>query len=269
MIELISSPQNKLIKMIASLKQKKYRDELGLFPAEGVRLAEEAVHSGWEIALCLCTDEAMQQPRVEAIVQKLKISGSRVLQTTTAIFAKASDTEQPQGIIVIARKKLWKLEDMFAGKEKPLLLILNRLQDPGNVGAAIRTADAAGCTGVVLTKGCADLYAGKTVRATMGSLFHLPVIDSITDERITECMRDNGILMLATSLEASAVYTVFDYDRPVAVVFGNEGAGVGPELLNNAAASIHIPIYGQAESLNVSASVAVILYEAVRQRRQS
>lgn len=266
MIESITSLQNKLIKTIASLQQKKYRDDLGLFIAEGIRLAEEAIHSNWEIIYSVY-DETVQNDRLEAIIDALLSKDCKIAKVPSAIFDKVAETKESQGILVVVRKKISSL-DQLTGMKNPVFVVLDSVQDPGNVGAVIRTADAAGCSAVLLTKGCADLFGGKTVRATMGSLFHLPCIAGFTQGELIKSFKQHNIAIFATSLAASEEYFSADFTQPIAIVFGNEGNGVSEEMLRVAESRIHIPIYGQAESLNVAASAAVILYETVRQRRE-
>ena len=267
MKELITSAQNSLIKLAASLKQKKYRDETGLFVVEGIRLVEELAHSDWQAQTCIYTAEAAQYERVQNSIAALTEKKCRMVVVPNAIYDKVTDTKEPQGIMVLAEKRTWEFVKDLSSLRKPLLIVLDGIQDPGNVGAAIRTADAAGCTGVLLTKGCADLFSGKTVRASMGSLFHIPIFEGLTQTEIITALRSNKIVLLATSLDSSEVYFGVDFTKPTAIVFGNEGQGVSAEMLADADCRLYIPILGSAESLNVAASAAVILYEAVRQRQ--
>ena len=264
MIEVISSPHNKMVRMAAMLKQKKHRDELGCFLVEGPRMLEEAVKSDWDIDFCLCSTEAVENNRIQRFLYGLP-SQIRVIQVSEELFKKVSDTEEPQGILAVVKKKNTSIREIVNSQE-PFVVILDEIQDPGNVGAIIRTAAAAGSTGVLLTKGCADAFGTKTVRATMGSLFHLPVIQGLSKQEIILILAEQNIDMYVTSLEASKLYYGLDFTRRMAMVFGNEGNGVSQELLNAAKERIHIPLLRNVESLNVAASAAVILYEVVRQR---
>jgi TrmH family RNA methyltransferase len=269
MTEVIASPQNKLIKEATALKQKKYRDELGLFAVEGVRLCEEMAAADWQSSYCLYTAEAAENDRVAAILRSLAAQNCRTYCTTAAVFAKVADTEQPQGIMIVGRKKDRPMTDLFAGRKEPLIAVLDSLQDPGNVGTVIRTADAAGCSGIALVGDCADLYSGKTLRATMGSVFHLPVVEVTRTELVT-VLRKMEVTLYATALEIEALpYTAADLAGPCAIAFGNEGRGLSPDILASAKQNLYIPLYGQAESLNVAASAAVVLYEAARQRQSA
>ena len=268
MIEEIRSSHNSLLKLAASLKIKKHRDDNSLFVVEGVRLVEEATQAGWEIMAAISTSKAYKQERVQGIVKQLTERSCRIAVIEEELYAKITDTEQPQGIMALVRKKETRLEEIV-NSTSPLLAILDGVQDPGNVGSLIRTADAAGCTAVVLTAGCADVYGGKVVRATMGSLFHLPVVSNVTVTELVDWLHDNHISLAATALSSSNLYHEVDLRGSVAIVLGNEGAGVSVELLSRAEQRLHIPIHGQAESLNVAAAAAIIFYEAARQRRMA
>lgn len=265
--ESVTSPQNPLIKQIAALRQKKQRDGLGLFVVEGVRLCEDFVASDWKGDVCLFTPEAAVSPRVDKLLAAFASKGCRLVQVPEAIFAKAADTEMPQGILVVAAKRRFTFSDVLPPDLPPLIAVLDGVQDPGNAGVLIRTADAAGCSGVILTRGCADLFAAKTVRSTMGSLFHLPVLAGIAHSELAAALAAAAVPIAATALEAAVPYHDADLTGPLAIVFGNEGQGVTPDLLAAAGCRLVIPLYGRAESLNVATAAAVILFEAARQRR--
>ena len=267
MTEIITSQHNKFIKLAASLKLKKYRDELGLFIVEGVRLVEEAAHSNWLVETCIYTSQALQQERVQEIITDLQAKNCRMIEVPAIIYDKITDTKAPQGIMAIVQKYSYQLSDVLASGQKPFFVVLDELQDPGNVGTIIRTAAAAGATGVVLTKGCTDVFANKVVRASMGSIFHIPIFEGLTSSEVISAFAQHEIGILATSLESSHIYFKADFKKSIAVVFGNEGNGVSRQLLENSQDRLYIPLLGQVESLNVAASAAVILYEVVRQRQ--
>jgi TrmH family RNA methyltransferase len=265
--EIITSSQNKFIKMAASLKEKKYRDDLKLFVVEGVRLVEEAAKSNWQIEACIYIAETKEEPRIQELLLSLQLQKCRMIEVPEALYGKITEVKQPQGIMAIMKKCEYPLVDCLVGVEKPFLVVLDEVQDPGNVGTIIRTAAAAGCTGVILTKGCADIFAAKVVRASMGSLFHVPLFAGVVQEDVVTVLNKHGIDILVTSLESSDIYFQANFNKPIAVVFGNEGNGVSRQLLAEAKGRLHIPLLGNVESLNVAASAAVILYEAVRQRQ--
>ena len=265
--EIITSQQNKFIKLAVSLKLKKYRDELGLFIVEGVRLVEEAAQSNWAVETCIYTMEALEQERVQKIITGLTAKNCRMIQVSTLIYDKITDTKEPQGIMAIVEKYTYQISSVLNPRQKPFFVVLDELQDPGNVGTIIRTAAAAGCTGIFLTKGCTDVFSNKVVRGSMGSIFHVPIFEGLTQCQILACFAERDIKLLATSLESSNVYFTVDFTPAIAVVFGNEGNGVSQQLLEHSQDRLYIPLLGQVESLNVAASAAIILYEAVRQRQ--
>lgn len=252
--------------MAASLKQKKYRDELGCFFVEGIRLAEEVIKSDWHIESCFYTQEALKNPRVQLLLDTLRNKNRVSNQVTEEIFRKISDTEEPQGILLVLRKKIFSLHDVIQKTKNPLIIVLDEIQDPGNMGTIVRTAAAVGCSGVFLTKGCTDVFGTKTVRATMGALFRVPIVQGLLKREIISTFQEAKISIFSTSLDASELYFNVDFKKRVAIVFGNEGNGVSPEFLAAATARIHIPIQDKVESLNVASSAAVIMYEVVRQR---
>ena len=267
-MERLESLQNRVVKLAASLQQKKHRDEAGLFLAEGVRLAEEAERSGWPIAFALCREDAVRESRAAALLAKLEARNCPLYCAGERIFRKISETAYAQGILLAVNQRQETPQSLSAllTAETPAV-VLDRLQDPGNVGAVLRVADAVGCAGVILLRGSADLYSGKVVRAAMGALFHLPIAANISETDLLAALRETQTPLLATALDPSAVSCfAADLSGRGAFVFGNEGAGLSPALLAAAAQKLFIPMPGKAESLNVATAAAVLLYEALRQR---
>jgi len=266
-VERIESVANKKIKFVASLKQKKHRDKEREFVAEGVRLVEMAVESDRPFSFALYTKEAMENVRVRKILRLLEEKGCTIYEISADIYRKVSDTVEPQGIMLVLKKSLVSLDSLVSSEIMPLILVLDGLQDPGNVGTIIRTADAAGCTGIVLMKNTVDVFSGKTVRAAMGSLFHLPVVIDVSVDELKGFLGEQNIVLQATALDSEAKkHFDVDFTKPTAIAFGNEGDGISKELLSAAEQKIYIPMIGQTESLNVSTAAAVVLYEAARQR---
>lgn len=266
-MDVIASSANKKIKLVASLKQKKHRDAERLFIAEGIRLAEAAVEANWPCRFGLCMGTAAKNERVQMFLQQLEARQCPVYEVPEDIYNKISDTQQPQGVLLVLENGSSSLSSVISGAGASFILVLDQLQDPGNVGTIIRTADAVGCSGIIVMENSADIYAGKTVRATMGSLFHLPVVTGIGQEELIDFLAQHKISLLATALDAQAQpYFSLDFTVPVALVLGNEGAGVSPELLDKADQKVFIPMAGRSESLNVATAAAVLLYEGLRQR---
>lgn len=266
--QIISSADNPRIKLTAALRQKKHRDDSGLFLVEGIHLIEEAITAGWIIEQLFLCREHFAAGQLADVADRLLPLDEKVLEVSATVFKKIAETDSPQGILAIVGQQYQKLGTKRPGNNlsnRPTWVVLDAVQDPGNVGTIVRTADAAGASGVILTPGCADLYAGKTVRASMGSLFHLPVCKATVGQCLEYFAAENVPLYVADA-NSAVNYNEFDLTAACAIVFGNEGAGVGEEFRQHAAAAIRIPILGKAESLNVASAAAVILFEAARQR---
>ena len=265
-MEHIDSLANKKIKLAIALKQRKQREKNGLFVAEGLRLCEMAAESDWQISYGLLTRQLTCQERGRALAECLAEQGCPLYEVPDNIFAKAAGTETPQGIMLVMAQKNPSLP-AGAERDKPLYVVMDGVQDPGNAGTIIRTADAVGADGVILLKGTVDVYSDKAVRSTMGSIFHVPVYSGVTLDELTEFVQESGLQLLATALDEMAKpHFQQDFTQGTAVVLGNEGNGVSQELLA-VAQKTYIPMYGQAESLNVGMSAAIVLYEALRQRK--
>ena len=264
-MERIESASNAKIKWAASLHQRKNRERCGEFVAEGVRLAEMAAASDWPLRFCIVTESALAGERVRKIIDALDTKGCPIFIVPPNVYQKASATESPQGILLVMKAVHSSLSGLVVRKDS-LFVILDRVQDPGNAGTIIRTADAAGCSGVIVLEGTVDLFSDKAVRSSMGSLFHLPIVTHVTATEWAAFMREQGISCYAALLDQEAApYFTKDYRRASAVVFGNEGNGISSEMLDEAE-HIYIPMVGRAESLNVATSAAIVLYEAFRQR---
>lgn len=269
-MDKITSVNNQLVKDVHSLKQKKYRTQSGTFLVEGLRAVEEALRYGSVDRLFVTEDE---ESRCGDLLNLAASESVETFLVDSKVMGKLADTKNPQGIAATVRmpdKSLDSLLHSPAGNEDNLapVVVLDRIQDPGNMGTIIRTADASGALGVVVLEGCVDVYSPKVVRASMGSLFHLPVISDCTpEEMLTWCCRE-GYLPAAACLDgASSLYRT-DLCRKVAFILGNEANGVSPELQQAAELKLLIPMPGLAESMNVAMAGGVILYESLRQRRK-
>lgn len=273
MREKIDSLSNRKIKDTAALATRRGRQKQGRFVAEGLRLGEmaaAAADAGWKTCYALYTADLASGERGAKLLDTLEAQGCPLYETADAAFRKACATESPQGILIVLEMKQNGLESLQnQGESAPFYVVLDGVQDPGNAGTIIRTADAAGAAGVLFTKGSVDVYEEKTVRATMGSLFHLPVVSGVTVDELASWAQEKGLQLLAAALdETTRPHFACDLTRPTAVVFGNEGNGVSAALLVRAQ-KVYIPMYGAAESLNVGTAAAIALYEAVRQRHFS
>ena len=253
--------QNPMVKAAAELKQKKYRQQQGLFLAEGLRTVEEAVRYG---AVQSIFYTAIEDDRTRAVLEEAAAKQIKLVCVSDKVLKKIADTETPQGIIAVCEMCSKQLDDMMASGK--MLLVLDRVTDPGNIGTMLRTADAAGVGGLLLLQGCADIYAPKTVRASMGSLFHLPVLSGLSEELLVQAARKAGYELLVTCLDGADNLYKADLQGRLAFVMGNEANGVSPALLAAADKRVFIPMQGRAESLNVAMAAGIVMFEALRQK---
>ena len=265
MMKQITSATNAKIKLAAALERRKRREETGLCIAEGVRLCEMAAASDWRISFGLCTAAAAKNARVRRLLAELEKRQAEIFEVSEEIYKKAAATVEPQGVMLVLEQKQSSLQSL-AEAGAPLWVVLDGVQDPGNAGTIIRTADAAGCTAVILLDGAADAFNAKTLRSGMGSHFHLPVVTHVTQEELLAELHKREMKLWATALDAEAQpHFAADYRQPCAIVFGNEGNGISAAISDNSA-HVFIPMRGQTESLNVAGAAAVVLYETMRQR---
>ncbi|GAA0326476.1 RNA methyltransferase [Oceanobacillus sp. FSL W7-1281] len=241
---MITSVKNEKIKSLKKLHQRKYRKQMNAFLVEGEHLIEEALASDWEVKELIVSEEAS----VLESAHHLPVIG-----VTKQVFKELSFTASPQGMMAVVEIKK---EEAVNGE---VVVLLDAVQDPGNAGTIIRTADAAGADGIILGSGCVDLYNDKVIRATQGSIFHLPIIHADLEEKLLR-LKEADYRVWATALEKAENYKDLSIPQKTALIFGNEGAGVKESLLEKADERVTIPILGKAESLNVSIAAGVLLY---------
>ena len=257
----LTAVNNPQVKAAAELKQKKYRQQRGLFLAEGLRTVEEAVASR-QVESIFYT--AIEDDRTRTVLEAAAEQQVKLYCVSDAVLKKIADTETPQGIITVCKMQQVQLEQLLAkGK---LLLVLDRVGDPGNVGTMLRTADAAGIGGMLLLKGSVDAYAPKTVRSSMGSLFHVPVVAGISEADFIKEAHNAGYELLVTCLDGADNLYQADLHGRLAFVMGNEANGVSDGLLAAADKRVYIPMAGRAESLNVAMAAGIVMFEALRRQ---
>ncbi|MBM7625008.1 TrmH family RNA methyltransferase [Sporohalobacter salinus] len=265
MSEIISSLKNSKIKFLRSLYRKKYRRRNNKFILEGTRIIIDALESKVDIDQVFYSAEFLsRQEDKELLVQLREVT--EVIEITDSLLNEIADTTTPQGIIAIANQPQFELEDFLAG-DNNLFLIIDQIQDPGNLGTILRTADGAGVDGVFLMKGTVDVYNLKTIRATMGSLFRVPVFELDSPNDLTEILQIQDLQIVVADIEAESYYYELDYNQPTALVIGNEGAGAQTETLKLADKKVKIPLSQGIDSLNAAIASGVIMYEVVRQRK--
>ena len=254
----IRSKDNRIVKRCEQLSMRKYRDQFGLYLIEGENLLAEAVKNHARIETVLLREGCQKSlpPQV----------ADRTFLVDARIFDKLAQTVTSQGILAIVAKEAARKED-FINLPGSNFIVLDRLQDPGNIGTILRTADAAGYKLAILMKGTADVYAPKVVRAATGSLFRMPVVSMASTEELVEFIRAAGKKLTATCLDAQRCYYDEDLTHDIALVIGNEGSGVAPALIESSELRIKIPMQGNIESLNAAVAAGVLMYEAMRGKR--
>ncbi len=261
----IRSKDNKTYKMAEQLKSKKYRDKLNKYLIEGENLLAEAVKNNVPVEVVFVKegvdffnkDWNSLEDIKNAVMDKLVVLDKN-------LFDKISETEQSQGIIAVVEKRKIELDECLANGEKGNYIVLDRLQDPGNIGTLIRTADGAGFKAVIVLKGSGDVYSSKVVRSATGSLFRIPIIllDTVSD--LVDFVNKRNKKLVATSLDTDLFYYEVDLRENVAIIIGNEGNGISEELMNKADIRVKIPMVGNIESLNASVAGGILMYEALR-----
>jgi len=262
LIRIVQSRQNARVKELRAAFTRAARTGHGLLAIEGGHLLQEALASGLEFATVFIQNGS------ESLPDRLGIpENTEVLALPPEIFASAVDTESPQGIAALVRPRSFTLDEVLAGSP-PLILIAAGLQDPGNLGTLIRSAEAFGATGYVALPGTVSLDNQKTLRASAGSVFRLPGITLCEDHLFHE-LRHRKIKTIAAVAAHGEPLAHCDLTRPAAVIIGNEGTGIPPEILGRVDARITIPTPGPVESLNAAIAGSILLYEAARQRTNS
>jgi len=265
-MEMITSLQNKWVKKIKALQQRKERTKEKTFLLEGIRLVEEAIAVSWPLQLAAYTPKFLDNSRGKEIFQTLQKNRIPLICITEEIMEKIGETENSQGILAVAREKEMGWQTWWPEGKKMLLVIVDGVQDPGNLGTIIRTADATGVQGVLLTKGTVDLYNPKTIRSTMGSIFHLPILKIENLTQFLQQLKEKKVKLVVGDVQASQYCFRQDYRGSLAIGLGNEGCGPSQELKAAADQLTKIPLPGQAESFNVAVAAGILLYEVTRQR---
>lgn len=256
---LITSKDNEFIKHLKKLKEKKYREEYSEFIVEGIKMIQEAIDEGAEIKHIIICDDCKTQGSFSSEFL-YEIAKYNCVYVTEKIFSGITDVMNPQGILAVIDKKN-KSDDIDYNAN--LFLILDDIQDPGNMGTILRTADSINLKQIIVSKGTADCYNPKVVRSTMGAIFRVNVIECEELKKIIKEMKKRKIKVYATDLATNKSIYDADYKKS-AIVIGNEANGVSKEILELADEKIKIPMTGKTESLNAAVATGIILYEAVR-----
>ncbi|HEY6330756.1 MAG TPA: RNA methyltransferase [Blastocatellia bacterium] len=271
LVEKITSRQNPLVKRFRRLRNGAERN---LMLIEGVKMMEEALAAGAHFESIAFTSDLELTERGLVLQDELQRVPCRGALLSQQVMDYISDTETPQGVAAMVSRPNFTIGDVFAAPSQ-LIVIADGIQDPGNVGTIMRTAEAAGSSGLVALPGTASPFGSKAVRASMGSVLRLPVAAGPSREELISMARERKVALVVASperflpVDASAKtrpYTEADYRSPTGLIFGSEGSGVSEELASEASVLVHIPMASGVESLNVATAASIVLYEVARQR---
>jgi len=266
MNEMITSSSNSIIKEIKSLHRKKDRWMKRSFFVEGIRAIDDCIKSSANVEYLVYSDMLFEIKGGKELYDTICLENYKLYYISDKLFKEVSDTEKPQGILAVVNYDIKRIDDVLKEKEN-FIILLDRVQDPGNMGTIIRTADAFGSNGVIVTEGCVDIFNPKTVRSTMGSIFHIPLLYYRSANEAIRDLKNSSIKVITTSLDAKDYCFDVDFRTNFALVIGNEASGVSSEVMAESDLLIKIPMPGNAESLNAAIASSVIMYEALRQRQ--
>lgn len=260
---MISSESNARIKELVKLqKSSKERRKRKLFVAEGEKLIREAAHHG-RLQTVYVAETVYEKSDSE---QKAFLDDLSCEVVADSVFSGMADTVTPQGFLGVVEQPEYSLEQIIENKKNGILL-LDDLRDPGNMGTILRTAEGAGTSGIILSKGSVDMFNPKVVRATMGAIFRMPFCYVENLEETVGYLKSHDIPVYGTRMEGSLLYDEVDYRAGAAIVVGNEARGISDGVCRQLTGSVRIPMAGKLESLNAAVSAAILLYEMARQRR--
>ena len=245
------------IKEIKNLKTKKGRDETGLFIVEGIKLVNE-IPKSWDILTYVCSESYNDSITSPTLLR------APVITVSDDRFSSLSDTVTPQGIMAVCEKRTFSLQDIPVAN--PFFLIGECLNDPGNIGTLIRTAAAAGASGVILSENSGDIYNPKTIRAAAGAVLRIPIIEKAVLKEVIPLLKQHGITILAAHLEGKVLPYNINLQKSCAILVGNEASGLSAEASALCDVKVKLPMSDDIESLNASVAGGVLLYEVVRQR---
>ncbi len=245
----IESVKNNKVKQWKKLQKKKEREQSGTFIIEGFHLVEEALKVDNLVEEIIISED-------RSIPKEWDLNHVELIYAVPNVLKEISETETPQGVAAICRIQE---ENEYLIQPNQKILLLDNVQDPGNVGTMIRTADAAGMDMVILGEGCADLYSSKVIRSTQGSIFHLPILRGELKSYIKQC-KELNTPVYGTSLQNGVPYQEVQPSNTFALILGNEGKGMAQEHLDMTDRNLYIPIHGQSESLNVGVAAGILMY---------
>ncbi|NRA45171.1 MAG: RNA methyltransferase [Oligoflexales bacterium] len=265
-VKKISSTQNPRIKSLILLQKRKNREEQGKFGMEGVREIKRAIACGYELLEVYLCPKLFSDEATSTLPMLLSQKASACFEIDEKCFNKVAIRKQTDGVYTVFASKTLKLEDCIPPKKNPLILVLEGIEKPGNLGALLRSADGAGASGVVTLDDCCDPFNPQVIRSSLGTIFSTPLVQTSL-ENLREFLKINQIDSFAAALSTKSIsYTQLGYHGPSAFFLGSEAQGLSQESIKACKHQIMIPMLGIADSLNVSVAGATLLYEALRQR---
>lgn len=269
---IISSLDNPKVKKLIALREKRERDKTSLFLIEGYREITRAIQGKVAITELYICPELFLGENENALIDTLKRQGALLIHCTSKVFHKISYRDRPDGLVAVAKTMKHTLsflekclEWRCKGTSSPLFIVAEAIEKPGNLGTILRSADGAGADGVIVCDRCTDIYNPNVVRASVGTLFTLPVIETTSTDALL-WLRAHGINILAATPHTETLYTSVDLKKPVAIAVGAEQIGLSDLWMQEAHFKVKIPMRGVADSLNVAMATTILLYEATRQR---
>ena len=260
-MQVISSKDNELVKHIKKLKDKKYRNENNEYIIEGVKLIEEAVNENAKIKKIIVCEDTTRTYEIPTQVM-LEIAKYECIYVTDKIFNSITQVTNPQGIMAVIEKNV---ENQEIDYNQDIIVVLDDVQDPGNLGTILRTVDSIGLNQIIVSKGTADAFNAKVVRSTMGAIFRIKIIEVDDLKQSIKEMKKHHFKLMVTSLQTdNSIYDI-DFNKKI-IVIGNESNGVSQEIQDMADEKTKIPMLGKTESLNASVAAGIVMYEYVRKK---
>lgn len=264
----ITSSQNQRVKDVVHLRERRARDRQDLFLIEGYRELLRAIDKHWPIQEVFFCRELFLGENENALLDRLRSRGAKLFSCSEAVFHKMSYRDRPDGLIAIAKQQHPSLANLSQAikKASPLFVVAEAIEKPGNLGTILRTADATAADALIVCDRCTDIFNPNVVRASVGTLFTIPVIEAEGKETL-DWLKQNKVSILAATPAAKHEYTDVNMRGPLAIVVGTEQLGLSDMWMQNADLQVRIPMLGVADSLNVAMAAALLLYEALRQRK--
>ncbi len=264
MIKSVTSRDNSLLRLARAVRDDKDTEYIFV---EGLRLCEEALRSALEVEAVIVSEELLRKERAATAIAELEQAAQRSASVSEKLLESISYTKTPQGIVVLARRPDSSETRLASAIDNnSLIVVLHQINNPVNVGAILRTAEAAGADGVISTQNTSDPFSPKSLRGAMGSAFRLPIWNGPTYEQMNEWCRRREIATVCADADAPLTHTEFDWTRATALIMGPESTGLTDVETASATHIVRIPMHGAVESLNVSVAAGILLFEAARQR---